>query len=190
MWDGLEELALGEVADEVEVGGEEVEGGELAERGPLEGVEDVVIEIAGEGVDDEELQVDGAAVAVAVADLGDAAVDDSLDAELLVELAGEGLLGGLSGLDLAAGELPFEAHGLVRAALADEDFGDGAGVAGDGAEDQRRDHQPKRLAACVGVCVQFANTLFHAGVCLSCFESSILKRLNFYSLDAFHGGFT
>jgi hypothetical protein len=34
------------------------------------------------------------------------------------------------------------------------------------------------------VCVQFANTLFHAGVCLSCFESSTMKRLNFTSLDA------
>ena len=59
-----------------------------------------------------------------------------------------------------------------------------AGVAGDGAQDQRRDHQPKRLAACVGVSVQFANTLFHAGVCLSCFEFQRWKRLNFTSLDA------
>ncbi len=117
-------------------------------------------------VDDEELKVDGAAVAIAMADLRDPAADDGRDAELLFELADEGMLGGLAGLDLAAGELPFEAHGLVRAALADEDFG-AAGLAGElaggGAQDQRRGHQPKRLAACVGATVQFANTLFHAG---------------------------
>ena len=47
----------------------------------------------------------------------------AVDAELFVELAGEGLLGGFAGLDLAAGELPFEAHGLIGAALADEDLG-------------------------------------------------------------------
>ena len=92
----LEELAHGEVADEVEVGGEEVEGGELAEWGPLEGVEDAVVQLAGEGVDDEELQVDGATVAIVVAELGDAAADDGADAELLVELAGECLLGSRS----------------------------------------------------------------------------------------------
>ena len=53
-----------------------------------------------------------------------AAADDGGDAELFVELAGEGLFRGLAGLDLAAGELPLEAHGLVGPALADEDFGD------------------------------------------------------------------
>ncbi len=48
------------------------------------------------------------------------------DAEFFVEFAGERLLGGFARLDLAAGKLPFEAHGLVGPALADEDFGGAA----------------------------------------------------------------
>ena len=111
-----------------------------------------------------------------MADLRDPAADDGRDAELLVKLAGEGLLGGLAGLDLAAGELPFEAHGLVLAPLADEDFGAAAVLAGGGAQNQRRGHQPKRLVACVGATVQFANTLFHAG------RLSLLHRG--FSIDA------
>ena len=92
----------------------------------LDGVEDAVVEFAGEVADGEELQVDGAAVAIAVADLGDAGADDGGDAEFFVEFAGEGLLGGFAEFDLAAGELPLEAHGLVGTALADQDFGGAA----------------------------------------------------------------
>ncbi len=128
----LEQLAFGEVADKAEVGGEEVEGGQGGERSPVHGVEDAVGELAGELSYGEELQVDGAAVAVAVADLGDARADGGGDAELFFEFAGEGLFGGFAGLDLAAGKLPLEAHGLVGAALADEDLGACRGVIGCG----------------------------------------------------------
>ena len=68
------------------------------------------------------MQVDGAAVSVFVTDAGYATADGGGDAQLFVEFADEGLLGGLAGLDLSAGELPFEAHGLIGAALADQDF--------------------------------------------------------------------
>ena len=109
----LEEFAVGEVADEVEVGGEEVVGRGGWRRGPEHVLEDAVDELAAELADEEELDFDGAAVAVGVADGGDAVADGGGDAELFVELAGEGLFGGFAGFDLAAGELPLEAHGLV-----------------------------------------------------------------------------
>ncbi len=120
---------------------------------------------AGELVNEEELQFDGAAVAVAVAERGDAAADDGVDAELFVELAGERLLGGLAVFDLAAGELPFEAHGLVGLALADEDLVRPKAVAicGRGrAHNQGGDHQPDRpLHRIVASRTQFAYRLFH-----------------------------
>jgi hypothetical protein len=118
--DVLEKPSLGEVADETVVGGEEVVAGERREGSPLNIIEDAVVQVAVELIDDEELQVDGASVAVFVADAGDAAADGCGDAELFIKLSRERLLGGLSGLDLAPGELPFEAHGLVGAALADQ----------------------------------------------------------------------
>lgn len=71
-------------------------------------------------MDGEELEVDGASVAVGMMDAGDERADFCMDAQLFVEFARESLLRGFSGLDLAAGELPFEGHGLLRAALADE----------------------------------------------------------------------
>ena len=149
------------------VGGEEVVGGELAEGAPADGVEDVVVQLTGEVVYHEELKVDGGAVAIAMADLRNPAADDGMDAEFLLELTGEGLLGGLAGLDLAAGKLPLEAHRLVWTALADENFGAAGlagGLIGGGAQDQRRGHHAKRLAVCAAVSNQFANALFHAGV--------------------------
>jgi hypothetical protein len=122
-----------------------------------------------------------------VAELGDAVADDGIDAKFLVEFADEGLLGGLAKLNLTSGELPFEAHGLVWAALTDEDFGASAVLAGGRSQDQRRGHQPKRLAACVALSIQSTNALFHAGVCLSYIVRSALMRLNYFSLDAFRG---
>jgi hypothetical protein len=101
----------------------------------------------------EELQVDGGAVAIAMANLSDTAANDGLDAEFLMKFADEGLLGGFAGLDLAAGELPFETHGLVGAALADEDFGAAAGLAANWAQNQRGGYQPNRFAARVAVSV-------------------------------------
>ena len=69
----------------------------------------------------EELQVDRASVAIGVADTGDAGANPGGDSQFFIEFARQGLLGGLSELDFAAGKLPFEGHRLVGTPLADED---------------------------------------------------------------------
>jgi len=69
----------------------------------------------------EELEVNGAAVAVVVADVRDAWADGGVDAEFFVEFAGEGLFWTFAGLYFAAGKFPLEGHWLVGASLADED---------------------------------------------------------------------
>jgi len=102
----LQKLAGGEVADEAAVGGEEVVGGEVFKADPADLLVDLVIDFSGELVDDEELQIDGAAVAIVMADVGDGGADGSLDAKLFRELTGQGLLGALAGFDFAAGKLP------------------------------------------------------------------------------------
>lgn len=117
----LEELAGSEVADEAAVGGKEIVPGEFLEFDPLELLEDFVFEFALKGRDGEELQVDGAAVAVVVPDMGDARTDGRADAEFFVELAREGLFGGFAVLDFASGELPLQGHGLIGPPLADQD---------------------------------------------------------------------
>ena len=122
----LEEFAVGEVADEGEVGGEEVVVGEGGEGGPEHVLEDAVDGLSLEVADEEEFDFDGSAVAVGVADGGDARSDGGVDGQLFVQFAGEGLFGGFVGLDLASGELPLEAHGLAGATLTDEDFAGGA----------------------------------------------------------------
>ncbi len=164
----LEEFAVGEVADEGQVGGEEVEVGEAGDGGPLHLLEDAVGELAVVVEDGEELDFDGAAVAVVVADGGDAGADGGVDAELFVELAGEGLLGGFAGFDLAAGELPLEGHGLVGAALADEDLaGGGAAFRVAFAQDERGHDAAERPRGRRGVmAVEFADGLLHVSPCL------------------------
>lgn len=124
------------------VGGEEVEVGEGVERGPADFVVDAVGELALEAADGEELEIDGAAVAVVVADVGDEGADGGVDAEFFVELAAEGLLGGFSGLDFASGKLPLEAHGLIGAALTDEN--------GVSTQDQRGRHIADGLVGVAG----------------------------------------
>lgn len=121
MVEGSEQFAGGKVFDEAAVGSKEVVRGEFFELDPLELVKDFVFEFAFERGNSIELQVDSAAMAVVVADVGDVGTDGGADAELFVEFAGEGLLGALAVFDLAAGKLPLKGHRLVWAALADED---------------------------------------------------------------------
>ena len=139
----LKELAAGEVFDEVAVGGEEVVVGEIFEAGPNHLGEDAVLEVAGEVADGEELEVDGAAVAVVVAEMGDAGADGGFDGQFLAQLAGQGLLGGLAGFDLAAGEFPLQGHGLIGAALADKDLA----AADDERCNDKAERGPGRLGA-------------------------------------------
>jgi hypothetical protein len=80
-------------------------------------MEDAVIDFAGELAYGKELQIDRAAMAIIMADVGDSRADNCLYAELFIQLARESLLGTLSRFDLASRKLPLEGHGLVWAAL-------------------------------------------------------------------------
>ena len=84
-------------------------------------MEDLVFELAFEGGDGEKLQVDGAAVAVVMADVGDARADFCVDSEFFLEFASKGLFRAFAMLDFAAGKLPLQRHRLIGASLADQD---------------------------------------------------------------------
>lgn len=131
----LEELSGGKVADQSAVGGQELVGHKVFEPDPAELFKDAVLELAGKLMDSEELEVDSAAMAIIVADAGDKGTDGGLDAEFFVEFADQGLLRAFTGLDFASGKLPLEGHGLVGAALADQDF--------TAAHNQGRGHEAK-----------------------------------------------
>ncbi len=121
-------------------------------------MEDVVDHVVVEVGDGEEFDFDGAAVAVGVADGGDERADGSGDAQLFAEFALEGLLGVFTGFDFAAGELPFEAHGLVGTSLTDEDLA----VRAFAAKDESGDHLAEGFDCEWGpTTVQFAYGLFH-----------------------------
>jgi hypothetical protein len=154
----LQQLAVGEVADKGEVGGEEVVFGKFGERAPEHLLEDAVVELALEVADEEELDLDGTAVAVGVVNDGDALADGGIDAELFLKFADEGLLGGFAGFDLAAGELPLEAHGLIGAALADKEL---AGFAFAAEHEGRNDATHGLEGLCGAMTVEFADGLFH-----------------------------
>ncbi len=119
----LQQSPFSQIANKPKVGREEVISRQRRQRSPLHVVEDAVTQVPVELVDDEELQVNRAPVAVFVANPGHAPADSRGDAELLVELPRERLFSGLPGLDLAPRELPFEAHRLVGTALTDKHFG-------------------------------------------------------------------
>jgi hypothetical protein len=154
----LEEFAFGQVLNEGEVGGEEVVVREAGDGAPEHLVEDVVDHLLIEVGDGEELDFDGAAVAVGVTDGGDEWANGGSDAELFAEFALQGLLGGLTGLDFAAGELPLEAHGLLGTALADEDLT----VWAFATQNEGGDHLAEGFDCEWGpTTVQFAYGLFH-----------------------------
>ena len=121
--DVLEKPTFRQIANEPKIRGEKVVAGKGRQRSPLHVVEDAVVQVTVELVDDKELQIDRAAIAVFVADAGDAAPNRGGDAELLVKLADQRLFGGLPGLDLASRKLPFETHRLVGATLTHKHFG-------------------------------------------------------------------
>ncbi len=158
---GLQEFAVGEVADEGQVRGEEVVLREPGERGPEHLLEDAVDGVALEFANEEELDFDGSAVAVGMADGGDERADGGVDRELFVQFASEGFFGGFVGLNFAAGELPFKAHGLAGSALADEDFTGGALAT----QDQRGYDASQGLGDYGGSCfVELANGFFHVSL--------------------------
>ena len=116
----LQQLSRRQIANQPPVGCEELVVCQLFELGPAHLVEDAVVDFAGELVHRKELQVDCAAVTVVVANADDARADNCLDAELFIQLPRKCLLGAFPRLDLAAGKLPLQGHGLVWAALPDQ----------------------------------------------------------------------
>lgn len=131
------------------------------QRRPANLVENSIRNFTRERSYGEELQVNRAAVPVTVPQLRNPRPDLGRNPKLLVQLAGESLLGGFARLNLAAGELPFQSHRLVCTALAHQNFHLAASVGGWSAENQRRYNEPKRLAVLVSV--QFSDALFHSG---------------------------
>ena len=117
----LEQFAGGEVADESAVGGEKFVLGKIFETDPLELVEDFVLQLSIERGHGEELQVDGAAVAIVVADVGNTGSDFCEDAQFFLEFAGESLFRTFALFYFPAGKLPLQRHWLVGATLADQD---------------------------------------------------------------------
>ena len=142
----LKEFTFRQVADEAAVGGEKVVSGKIFAGYPAEIVEDVIDQLALEGVDGKELEIDGAAIAVGVVNAGDECANFRPDAQLFIEFAREGLFGSFAGLDFAAGEFPFEGHCLLGATLTDEN--------GVSAQDERGGNVTDRLSLfLVNVCV-------------------------------------
>ena len=72
--------------------------------------------------DGEELQVDRTAVAISVAHVRHQRADGRFDAQFFFELANQGLFRTFTRFHFAAGKLPFQGHGLVGAALANQDL--------------------------------------------------------------------
>ena len=85
----LQQLAGGQIADEASVGGKEVVVGKVFEAGPADLVVDAVDDFAGEFMHGEKLQVNGAAMAIVVADVGNAGADDGVNAKLFFQFPGQ-----------------------------------------------------------------------------------------------------
>lgn len=108
--------------DDGQIGGGEIERKQFGRRHPTQG--DVLVGMRrgtrGCEVTDERKHFDPH-IAVVVSEDGKGARDDCLAAELFAELAKEGGGRSFAGVDLAAGEFPFEAEVFVRGALGHED---------------------------------------------------------------------
>src|ERR1022692_2170124 len=108
--------------DEFPVAFHEIQFGKFELRLPMQMVEDQVPRLAREVADAEEDQLNRVFPGIGVAIAGDDFAGSARDAQLLLQLACQGLFGALAGLHLAARELPFQRVRLERSALAHEDF--------------------------------------------------------------------
>lgn len=118
----LQQLPGGQILDHVAVRCEKVIPWQIFELDPLDLLEDAVLDLSGELLDNEKLEIDGATVAVVMPDVGDAGADRGCDTELFVEFAGKRLFRALALFDFAARELPLQRHRLVGTPLADQHF--------------------------------------------------------------------
>jgi len=118
----LKELACRQILNEAAIRRQEVVSRQILELDPLELVKDAIDQIAGKLVYREELQINGAAVAIVMPDVGHSSADLCGNTEFLVQLARQCLFCALTGLDFPPGELPLQSHGLVRTALANQNL--------------------------------------------------------------------
>ena len=116
-------------------------------------------------VNPEELDFDDRAVAVVVADGGEAWAHGGVDAEFFVEFTGEGGLGGFAGFDFTAGKFPFGPHRLVGAALAYQHFPGSLVVP----EEEGGDDVTNGPMSCFCAAVQFTDGTLHSSGSVSRF---------------------
>src|ERR1022692_4563462 len=111
-----------DAVDELPVAFDEIQVGELEFGLPMQVVKDQIARLAGKVADAEEDQLDGVFPRIGVAIAGDHFAGRASDAQLLLQLAGQGLFGALARFHLAAGELPFQGMRLERSALPHQYF--------------------------------------------------------------------
>jgi hypothetical protein len=109
--DRIQQLARGQVADQGTVGGQELVAGKVFEPDPADLVIDAVSISPAELMHGKELQIDGAAMAIVVADAGDAGADGRANAEFFVQFAGQRLLRAFAGSILPPGNSHSSAMG-------------------------------------------------------------------------------
>src|ERR1035437_1457112 len=108
--------------DEFPVAFHEIQFGKLELGLPVQIVKDQVSRLTEEAAYAEEDQLDGVLPGIGVAIAGHHFAGSARDAQLLLQLARQGLFGALAVLHLAAGKLPFQRVRLERSALAHEDL--------------------------------------------------------------------
>jgi hypothetical protein len=118
----LKQLARRQVADEIPVGCKKIKGRQVAQRNPAHIVEDSVGDFATERADGKKLQIYCPAAAVNMANASHEVADIGVDTELFIKLADQRLFRRFSPFDFPPWELPLEGHGLIGAALTDENL--------------------------------------------------------------------
>src|SRR5215510_15484331 len=118
----LEDLAGTDLLDESNVGLEKVVSGKLSAFHPTHIVKDTVLDFSLEVIDAVEVQFHRVPGAIAMSDHRHSRANRRFDAELFLQLPPQRRPESFLGLNLAAGELPLERHGLLRCALADQDL--------------------------------------------------------------------
>src|SRR5262249_9815428 len=124
-----------QISDQTNIGFQKVVARHFGLAHPAHVAEDAILDLASELLHQIELQLYGSwrpvvswlfvrwgRVVVVVPDGGDLAPDRRPNTQLFFQLALQSLLRFFARLDLAAGKLPLERHGLMPGALADQDF--------------------------------------------------------------------
>src|SRR5581483_10458855 len=117
-WLNLENLTVGDIANQREVGLQEVVSRQIRALGPLYVAKDAVLDVTFVFANEIETEFDCATALVAMLDAGDLVSDIGIDPKFLFEFTAERLARLFAFFYFSAGKLPFEWHGLVTGALA------------------------------------------------------------------------